>query len=96
MSRFLPTTKRNGACEICEDLSGRCRRKDDLHLCMTFADALQGEVIQGYKCLKPDSGKGWATFALDNTQQWNEQQHREWQARIQSRREEQARHATRR
>ncbi|MDX2099909.1 MAG: plasmid replication protein, CyRepA1 family [Leptolyngbyaceae cyanobacterium bins.59] len=91
MSKFIPTTKRNGACEICGDTSGKCRRlaDADIHLCMTFGDARKGEVQNGYKCLKPDKGKGWATFKLDNSQEWSEEQRREWQAKAQARRQQQ-------
>lgn len=89
--RFTPTTKRNGACEICGDESGKCRRLENtqIHLCMTFADARKGEVQNGYKCLKPDTGKGWATFKLDDSQDWSDQQHREWQAQAQARHQHQ-------
>lgn len=91
MSKFTPTTKRNGACEICGDESGKCRRIADIHLCMTFADVRQGIVQNGYKCVKPDKGKGWATFKLDNSQEWSEDQRREWQAQAQARKQQQAR-----
>ncbi|NJO66125.1 MAG: hypothetical protein HC832_00405 [Leptolyngbyaceae cyanobacterium RM1_405_57] len=68
MSKFIPTTRRNGACEVCGDESGKCRRHEDLHLCMTFANARGGEVQNGLKCIKPDNGKGWALFIVDDTQ----------------------------
>jgi hypothetical protein len=89
--KFIPTTQRNGACEICDDVSGKCRRLSDadIHLCMTFADARVGELQNGFKCVKPDKGKGWATFKLDNSQEWSDEQRREWQAKAQARRQQQ-------
>ncbi|MEP0913291.1 hypothetical protein NDI45_20475 [Leptolyngbya sp. GB1-A1] len=90
MSKFIPTTRKKGACEVCGDESGKCRRprEGNIHLCMTFADARKGQIENGYKCIKRDNrGKGWATFKLDDTQEWTEEQRREWKARAEARRQ---------
>ena len=80
MSKFIPTTKRNGACEVCGDESGKCRRPrpGEIHLCMTYGDARNGQLENGYKCIA-NFGRGWATFKLDNTQNWTDQQRLDWQ-----------------
>lgn len=64
-TRFIPTTKRNGACEICGNVNGNCRRISELHLCMTFIDARRGEILHGYKCVKEAVQSPWATFVKD-------------------------------
>ncbi len=56
---------------------------------MSFADAKLGEVQNGMKCIKPDKGKGWATFKADNSQEWSEEQRREWKTKAQERRRKQ-------
>jgi len=57
---------------VCGSETGKCRRHIDneLHLCMTYADAPLGSIENGFKCVKADSGSGWASFKLDNSQQW--------------------------
>jgi hypothetical protein len=57
---------------------------------MTFADIRLGEVQNGHKCIKSANGGGWATFKLDNTEEWSEEQRQEWQQRNQQRRQLQA------
>ena len=72
-------------CPVCDSDSGKCRGKEDsgkeFILCMTFADARKGQIENGYKCIKP-SNNGYqhnsATFVLDNSQEWTEQQREEW------------------
>jgi hypothetical protein len=54
---------------------------------MSFADARQGEIQNGHKCIKPANGGNWATFKLDNSQEWSEAQRLEWQQRNQQRRQ---------
>jgi hypothetical protein len=39
---------------------------------MTYADAPLGSIENGFKCVKADSGSGWASFKLDNSQQWRQ------------------------
>lgn len=92
MSKFTPTRKGN-PCPICENESGKCRqhRDGEIYLCMTYADAGLGDIQSGLKCIKPDSGKGWSTWKLDNSQEWTEQQRLEWKLRNQQRRQLQAR-----
>jgi hypothetical protein len=58
---------------------------------MSYADARQGEIQNGFKCIKGDSGKGWSTWKLDNFQEWSEQQQFEWKVRNEQRRQLQAR-----
>jgi hypothetical protein len=57
---------------------------------MSYADARLGEIVNGYKCIKPDKGKGWATFKLDNSQEWTEQQQLEWKQQNERLRNQQA------
>jgi hypothetical protein len=57
---------------------------------MSYADARQGEIQNGFKCIKGDSGKGWSTWKLDNFQEWTQEQRQEWQQRNQQRRQLQA------
>ena len=72
-------------CPVCDSDSGKCRGKEDsgkeFILCMTFADVRKGQIENGYKCIKP-SNNGYqhnsATFVLDNSQAWIEQQREEW------------------
>jgi hypothetical protein len=72
-------------CLVCDSTSKKCRGKEDhgkeFIQCMTFADTRKGQVINGYKCIKP-SNNGYqhnsATFVLDNSEEWTEQQREEW------------------
>ena len=91
MPKFTPT-RRGNPCQICEDTSGKCREHCDgeIFLCMAFADARLGEIQNGLKCIKPAKGGNWATFKLDNSQEWSDQQRLEWQQRNQQRRQLQA------
>ncbi len=86
MGKFTPT-QRGNPCPICENQSGKCRqhRDGEIYLCMICADARQGEIQNGFKCLKSDGGKGWSTWKLDNSQEWTEQQQLEWQQRNEQR-----------
>lgn len=75
-------------CPVCDSDSGKCRGKEDSGkeyiLCMTFADVRKGQIENGYKCIK-SSNNGYqhnsATFVLDNSQEWTEQQCEEWETR---------------
>ena len=80
-TRFIPTTKRNGACEICGNVSGKCRRIGELHLCMTESGARRGEILHGYKCVKEAVRSPWATFVKDEgwSQDDREAARREWE-----------------
>jgi hypothetical protein len=91
MSKFTPT-RRNNPCPICENSSGKCREHSDkeLFLCMTYADARLGEIQNGHKCVKAAKGGNWASFKLDNTQEWSEERRQEWKLRNQQRRQQQA------
>jgi hypothetical protein len=57
---------------------------------MTYADARLGEIQSGYKCLKEAKSGNWASFKLDNTQDWSDQQRLDWQVRNEQRRLAQA------
>ncbi len=91
MSKFT-STRRGNPCPICEDTSGKCRehRDGEIFLCMTYADARLGEIQSGYKCLKEAKSGNWASFKLDNTQDWSDQQRLDWQVRNEQRRLAQA------
>ena len=91
MSSFTPTSK-HLPCDICSDTSGKCRvhKGGEILLCMPFSNARFGEIQNGYKCIKPDKGKGWSTWKLDNTQEWTEQQRQEWKQRLEIRKQRQA------
>jgi hypothetical protein len=56
---------------------------------MTYADARIGEIQNGYKCVKQAKRGNWASFKLDNSQEWSEQQRLEWHIRNQQRRQKQ-------
>ncbi len=77
MSKLFPTTKKYGECEVCGDLTGKCRRPEDsaFHLCMNVSDAKIGERINGFICVKQDTGKGWATFVRETDQEKHVPQH---------------------
>ena len=74
-------------CPVCDSDSGKCRGKEDSGkeyiLCMTFADVRKGQIENGYKCIK-SSNNGYqhnsATFVLDTSQEWTEQQRQEWRS----------------
>jgi hypothetical protein len=91
MGRFTPT-RRGNPCPICENQSGKCRqhRDGEIYLCMSYADSRLGDIHNGFKCIKRDSGKGWSTWKVDNSQEWSDQQRLEWQARNEQRRQLQA------
>jgi hypothetical protein len=52
---------------------------------MTYADVRQGEIQNGYKCVKEAKAGNWASFKFDNTQEWTEQQRIEWKQRNEQR-----------
>jgi hypothetical protein len=58
---------------------------------MIYADARLGEIQNGHKCVKEAKAGNWASFKLDNTQEWTEQQRLEWKASNEQRRQLQAR-----
>jgi hypothetical protein len=58
---------------------------------MIYGDARFGEIQNGYKCIKPNSGKGWSSWKIDNSQEWSEQQREEWRRLNQQRRQLQTR-----
>ncbi|MBD2465587.1 hypothetical protein H6G89_31840 [Oscillatoria sp. FACHB-1407] len=88
MSKFIEANRRNGACEVCGDETGKCRRKNDIHLCMTYSDARKGQIENGFKCIS-NKNNGWATFKIDHSKEWSDEQKREWQAKNLQRRQQQ-------
>jgi hypothetical protein len=91
MSKFTPT-RRGNSCPVCENSTGKCREHEsgELYLCMTYANARLGEIQGGYKCIKEAKAGNWASFKLDNSQEWSEQQRLEWKQRNQQRQQQQA------
>ncbi len=68
-SRPVPTNRHN-PCPICEDIKSNCRiLADETIFCHGFVDAAKGEKINGYVCVKPESGHT-ATFRPDNFDEW--------------------------
>ncbi|MEM9927586.1 MAG: plasmid replication protein, CyRepA1 family, partial [Cyanobacteria bacterium P01_D01_bin.50] len=59
---------------ICEDVKSNCRiLADETIFCHSFADAVKGEKINGYVCVKPANGHT-ATFRPDNSDEWRNEQ----------------------
>lgn len=88
VSKFRSSNKSN-PCPICSDTTGKCRDNGDIYLCMTLSDTRVGEVINEYKCIANKSN-GWATFKVDNSQEWSEEKRKEWEEKRQQRQREQA------
>jgi hypothetical protein len=89
---LIPSNK-NNPCPICDGTSGKCRqgREDENYWqCMTYADARRGEIHNGFKCIGHTKDRQWGQFKLDNSQEWSEQQRKEWQRENQRRRNEKA------
>ncbi|MHC5821829.1 MAG: plasmid replication protein, CyRepA1 family, partial [Nostoc sp.] len=88
MSDFYPTTK-SDPCKACGNDNGDCRlsKVDENFLqCHTFVDARKGEKANGYVCVKPSNGHT-ASFKIDNTQEWSEEQKQQWADEQKQRRE---------
>ena len=84
---LIPTNRHN-PCPICEDNTGKCRqsREDSDYLqCMSYADSVFGEVINGYKCLGSTKDGLWGQFRIDNSQEYSDQQRQEWKCKNQAR-----------
>ncbi|MBD2440991.1 plasmid replication protein, CyRepA1 family [Nostoc sp. FACHB-110] len=92
-TRPIPTN-RNNPCPICFNIKGDCRvLADDTVFCHGLVDAQKGEKANGYVCVKPSNGHT-ATFKLDNSQEWTQEQRQQWineqrRRREQSEREQQ-------
>lgn len=90
MSKSKPIpTSRNCECEVCGDISGNCRTLIDIILCMAFADAKIGEIVNGHKKIKDTKDKLWGIFKLDNSQEWSDQQREQWRQDRERRQQEQ-------
>ena len=90
-NKFIPS-KKHQPCEVCGDISGKCRihRDGELLLCMNFSDFRFGEIQNGFKCLGHTKDGLWAKFKIDNTQEWSDQQREEWKQRLEIRKRQQA------
>ncbi|MBD2527454.1 plasmid replication protein, CyRepA1 family [Nostoc sp. FACHB-133] len=75
----LTTSSPSQECPVCGDISHKCRHGDEINLCMSFADAKLGEIINGYKLLKHSKDGMWGVFKLDNSQEWSDEQREQWQ-----------------
>ena len=86
---LTPSSSTN-RCPTCCDTKGNCRHhhEEGKHLCMTFADIRLGEVVNGYKCTAHFDL--WAAFAIDNSQQWTEEQREKWHSEQRRKRNRQA------
>jgi hypothetical protein len=84
MTRIIPTNK-NNACPICDDATGDCRvviggsSLYDAIFCHTYADARKGEKINGHICTKEMGTGHTATFLVDNSQEWTEENKIKWE-----------------
>jgi hypothetical protein len=47
---------------------------------MSYLDTRLGETQNGYKCVKKGKAGNWASFKLDNTQEWTQEQWLEWKS----------------
>jgi hypothetical protein len=92
MTSFIQANSKIGACEVCGDDSGKCRRLTggELHLCMTYSDTKVGQIENGFKCVA-NKQKGWASFKIDNSQQWSEQQREEWRLKNEQKKQQRLR-----
>ncbi|MGR3279300.1 hypothetical protein ACSYAD_29995, partial [Acaryochloris marina NIES-2412] len=73
-SKILATNRSN-PCDLCGDIKGKCRRADNLHLCMT----LSGQIA-GYRYLGQSKDGLWGKYILDDGQDLSqEDRERRWQ-----------------
>jgi hypothetical protein len=89
----VTSTNKTNPCQICEDTAGKCRqgREDQTYWqCMSYADSRKGEIVNGFKCIGHTRDQLWGQFKIDNSQQWSEQQHQDWQQENQRRRNQQS------
>ena len=71
----LLATNRNHPCDLCGDTTGKCRRADNLHLCMT----LTGQIA-GYRYLGQSKDGLWGKYVPDDGQDLSsEDRERRWQ-----------------
>ncbi|MBW4444735.1 MAG: hypothetical protein KME10_26770 [Plectolyngbya sp. WJT66-NPBG17] len=65
------STKRSNPCEICSDISGKCRQTDTLHLCMNLTDAV--DAPSGFKFIGLTKDRLWGKFVIDSGRAATEQ-----------------------
>ena len=65
MSKGYNRTSKINPCPICDDISGKCRSKDNAFFCMTEMDASLGSIINGFKCVNWTLDKEEKCFATD-------------------------------
>ncbi|MGR3279554.1 hypothetical protein ACSYAD_31295 [Acaryochloris marina NIES-2412] len=74
-SQTLTPTCRGTPCDLCGDIKGKCRKADNLHLCMT----LSGQIA-GYRYLGQSKDGLWGKYILNDGQDFSqEEQERRWQ-----------------
>ncbi len=88
MSKLTPSSP-SEECPTCGDISGKCRHGDNINLCMTFADAKVGEIVNGYKLLKHSKDNMWGVFKLDNSQEWSDEIKEQWRLEKERRKQHQ-------
>ncbi|MEP0873002.1 hypothetical protein NDA01_24750 [Trichocoleus desertorum AS-A10] len=78
MSQYIPTRKGN-PCQICEDVSSKCRETEgNIALCMTFSELIGAPNVPGFKFVGKTKNGLWGKWIVDDGQSWTEQQREEW------------------
>lgn len=85
----LTTSSPNNECKVCGDISHKCRHGDEINLCMSFANAKLGEAINGYKLLNYTKDGMWGVFKEDNSQEWSDEQRKQWRLEKEQRKQHQ-------
>lgn len=85
----LTTSSQSQPCKVCENVSHKCRHGDDIQLCMTFADAEKGEIVNGHKFIKLSKDGMWGVFKIDNSQEWSDEQREKWRLERERRKQHQ-------
>jgi hypothetical protein len=49
---------------FCGSSNGRCKLSNGLIICKTYQDAEEGEIINGYECVKERTLKSAASFKM--------------------------------
>lgn len=79
---FKPSN-RNNPCPVCGNNKGDCRYRSedaDFIQCHTYVDARKLEKVNGYICVKQSDGHT-ASFKPDNSEEWTEENRKEWEQR---------------
>lgn len=89
-TKFLPTSRRVGACPVCGNMSGDCRIPADADyiLCQTFHEEIQHA---DYRYIKDNEGQSagvWGIFAPRLTEQIDREEYNRQRLRIQHERQQ--------